>query len=129
MTKAAHAPTNQKTVLQLNFFDDLVYFSFKMTIANAVANPLMIRSENFNENKLEVRSRMMGLTAKDRIRPIPSLTIGWRFLKLNNSNAQPMTYPGKTITSGNRQNAWVAPMISCSVKFTARADKVASSKL
>jgi len=83
-----------------------------MMTANAIAKPLMIRSENFNEIKLEVRSRMMGLTTKDRTRPIPSLTIGWRCLKLNKSNAQPLTYPGKTITSGNRQNAWVAPMIS-----------------
>ena len=82
--------------------------------------------EKFIETRAEVRSRMMGLTAKDKMRPIPSRTIGRRSLKSNRSNAQPVTYPGKIITIGNRQNASVAPRMSCSVKFETKADKNSS---
>jgi hypothetical protein len=120
----------QRMIFAPRFVSDAdIVFSFRMMNANAAANPPRVKSAKLNENRLEIRSRTMGLMAKDRTRPMPSLTMGWRSLKSNRPNAQPVTYPGKTITSGKRQNASVAPRISCSVKFKVNADKAVSRLL
>jgi hypothetical protein len=127
MAKATQTVPIHRMVFAPRFVSDAdIVFSFRMMNANAAANPPRVRSAKLNESRLEVRSRTMGLIAKDRTRPIPSLTMGWRSLKSNRSNAQPVTYPGKTITNGNRQNASVAPRISWSVKFKVNADKAVS---
>ena len=107
--------------LYINFFQP----SFKFIAEERIGNKTVKRYDTAKtpyQRMLECKdisfeTKYIFLPRTTILMSIPSLAMDWRCLKSNSSNAQPAIYPGKTMTSGKRQKARVAPRMSWRVKF------------